>query len=213
MRMRKTRRKRAIMIHARTDRMSKIVVLLVFAVMMAMLIVGCGKKAETPQAAGDTAGGGIATAQSALSTLAPDAKLLLVQTAMSTPATGTPVWAYLFGSPKDDKTYVVYVSEGAVMSAGEYGAAGLPAEEWAKVPTTTSFKVDSDAALTKAMEAAGIKEKPGFSMGMTTYIPSAEATAAGTAFTWYVSLEPGASGGTTATVQVDVNTGKAKVDK
>lgn len=199
------------MSHRLNARTTRVAAVLVLALMLAMVVAGCkGNSAETPAPAGSTAAGGIAVAQSVLSTTAPDARLLLVQTAMSVTSTGTPVWAYLFGSPANDTTYVVYVSQGAVMSASEYGTAGLSAEEWPKVPTTTAFKVDSDAAYKKAVEAAGLEGTPGYSMGLVTYIPEAETSDVSKTFVWYVTLEP--SGEATASVVVDANSGEAVVE-
>ncbi len=201
------------MIQARTSRLTKILIVMAATFALAVLVAGCGDKpAETPVASGDTAQGSLPVAQSALSTMAPDAKLLLVQTATSVIDTAPPVWAYLFGSPETDKTYVVYVSDGAVMSAAEYGEAGLGAEEWPKVPGTEDWKIDSDAAYDSALAESGLSGTSAYSMGFTTYIPSTEGTAGGEAFTWYVSLEPKVSGETTATVQVNATTGKAKLD-
>jgi len=203
------------MIQARTGRATKILVILAGVLMMALLVVGCTKdEPETtapPQ--GDTAMESLEIAQSALSTIAPEAKLLLVQTAESVSGTSTPIWAYLFGSPETDKTYVVYVVDGAVMSAGEYGTAGLPADEWPQVPGTESWTVDSDDAYTNALEAAGLSGNPPYSMGMITYIPSSEASVTTSdPFVWYVSIEPGESGEATTSVQVDAKTGKATVE-
>jgi len=203
------------MIQARTGRATKILVILAGVLMMALLVVGCGKdEATTTAPAGDTALESLTVAQSALSTIAPEAKLLLVQTAESVSGTASPVWAYLFGSPTDDKTYVVYVVDGAVMSAGEYGTAGLPEDEWPLVPDATSWKIDSDVAYTNALEAAGLSGNPPYSMGMITYIPSAEAsTTTSIPFTWYISIEPAASGDATTSVQVDAKTGEATVEE
>jgi hypothetical protein len=84
------------------------------AIALTFLLAACGgnKTATTKPPAGGSAKGGLAAAQSALSTMAPDAKLLLVQTAQSVAVTDTPVWVYVFGSPKTDKTYLVYERAG-----------------------------------------------------------------------------------------------------
>lgn len=199
------------MMHKLNGRGTRIVVLLVAALMVALFVAGCGDKADETKST-NTAISGLETARSALSTTAPDAKLLLVQTAQSVTGTATPVWAYLFGSPSTDKTYVVYVADGKVMSSGEYGTAGLAKDEWPKVPDTKTWEIDSDAAYTKAFEASKMGGKPGYSMGMITYIPESEATATtSAAFMWYVSLTPDQSGDTTKSVQVDAKSGEATV--
>jgi hypothetical protein len=187
-------------------------VLVAFALACAGLAVlaGCSNTstAATPKAG--TARAGLPIAQSALSTMAPDAKLLLVQTTTSVTPTTTPVWGYLFGSAGSDKTYVVYVTGGKAMPAAEYGTAGLEATEWASVPGTEGWKIDSDAAYEKAVAASGMNAKPAaYVMGMITYVPAADATATTRTFTWYVSLDAGDGSGTATTVEVDAKTGAA----
>lgn len=176
---------------------------------MAALVTGCGEKAEEKPAAGATAMSSLDAAKSQLSTTAPDAKLLVVQTAAAVPATGTPVWAYLFGSPKTDTIYIVYVDKGEVMPASEYGKAGLSAEEWEAVPDTSAWKIDSDEAYKKALEASGATGDPvQWVMGMVTYIPSTSDAEDVSAFVWNVNFDPGQSGATTGTVQVNATTGE-----
>jgi hypothetical protein len=145
--------------------------------------------------------------------MAPDAKLLLLQMADATTPTSTPVWVYLFGSPKSDKTYVVYVDQGNAMPATEYGTAGLSADEWKKVPSEDTWKVDSDEAYDKALEASGAKGDPlAFFMGLQTYVPeSIAATATVKPYIWYVSFDPGRSGATTSTIEVNAKTGSTTV--
>jgi hypothetical protein len=179
----------------------------------AALLAGCSSTSGSPVAAGPSALGSLAAARSALSTLAPDAKLLIVQTAEAAEPTGTPIWAYLFGSPATDKTYVVYVSAGQSMGAQEYGTGGLSAAEWAKVPGTDAWKVDSDAAYTKALAASGAKGTPlAYMMGLLTYKPEAD-TSTVKPFVWSVQFDPGTSGATTKTIDVDANSGAAAVAK
>lgn len=176
---------------------------------MLLVMSGCREK---PAPQGETATEGTArseltVAQSALSTAAPDAKLLVVQTAEPVTATATPSWAYLFGSPSTDKTYIVYVSEGQVLGAQEYGTAGLPKGEWQSVPETGAWSVDSDAAYRKARETSDLEDPDAYEMGMLTYVPRSEAATATTkTLTWYVTLRSGTG---TATVLVDAKTGAA----
>jgi len=196
------------MIHVRTGRLAKIVTTLALALAIASVVAGCGgTSADTTQKTG-TAKAGLPVAKSALSTMAPDAKLLLVQTATGVTPTATPVWGYLFGSPKNDKTYLVYVAGGKAMPASEYGAAGLSASDWSSVPGTDSWKIDSDEAYQKALAANGAKGTPAvYNMGFVTYVPPSETASASKTFVWYVEFEPGASGGTTSTIEVDAKTG------
>ncbi len=186
----------------------------VIAIALILSTAGCGNKSSgTKIASGPTALGGLAAAESALSTTAPDAKLLVVQTAQGVTPTGTPVWGYLFGSPSSDKTYVVYVTNGESMGSQEYGQAGLSADDWKKVPTTESWKVDSDEAYTKALAVSGAKGDPAaYMMGIMTF-KSAEDTSAVKPLVWQVGFDPGTSGATTSTIEVDANSGKATVLK
>lgn len=176
-------------------------------------VSGCGSKEATPKTSG-SAKGAITIARSALSTMAPDAKLLLVQTATATKPSAAPVWAYLFGSPETDKTYVVYVENGKAMPASEYGTAGLEASEWSSVPGIDAWKIDSDEAYTKALAASGAKGDPeAYDMGLLTYVPpSANTSTTSEAFMWYVQFVPGTSGATDGTVQVNAKTGETKVE-
>jgi hypothetical protein len=125
--------------------------------------------------------------------------------------TSTPVWGYLFGSPTDNKTYLVYVKAGEVVSAAEYGTADFSASEWAAVPGTDAWKIDSDAAYEKALAVSGAKGTPAaFEMGILTYVPpSWEDSATTKSFVWNVMFEPGASGATTGVVEVDAVSGAA----
>jgi hypothetical protein len=201
------------MVRGRSTGRDRFVIACVWAAMVVLLLVaaGCSNKpsGQTTASAG-TAKSALAVAKSALSTMAPDAKLLIVQTAEPV-TTSTPVWAYLFGSPKTDKTYVVYVNKGRAMGAAEYGTAGLGKAEWGAVPGDDQWKVDSDAAYQKATAAAPVKKPSAYSMGFLTYIPKSQVASATTRpFVWYVSLQGGTA---TATVEVDAKSGAATVKK
>ena len=200
--------------HVRPGRLATIVVAIALAVVLLSMMTACGKKSSTT-ATGDTAQGGIPAARSALSTMAPDAKLLLVQLAEPVTTTSTPVWAYLFGSPANDKTFVVYVNKGSAMPATEYGTAGLSADEWKTVPSDDTWKIDSDAAYDKALKASGAKGDPAaYFMGLQTYVPeSIAASSTVKPYVWYVSFDPGSSGATTSTIEVNAKTGATTVAK
>lgn len=200
------------MIPARPGRLAKMIWILALAVALMAIITGCGDKSATQ--AGDTAKGGFEAARSALSTIAPDAKLLLVQTGQSVTPTSSPVWAYLFGSPETDGTYAVYVRDGTVMSASELNpVSGLSESEWAAVPGIDAVKIDSDEAYDKALAVSGAKGTPAaYNMGLLTYVPSSAATSTTEPLTWYVAFEPGESGATTATIKVNAKTGATSTD-
>jgi hypothetical protein len=186
--------------------------LALLALALLLIVAGCGSSTGTAPK-GSTAKVSQTIAQSALSTMAPDAKLLLVQTAEAVTATSTPVWGYLFGSPTDNKTYIVYVTAGEVLSASEYGTAGFSADEWSSVPGTGAWKIDSDVAYEKALAVSGAKGTPSaYEMGILTYVPpSWEDSATTKAFVWNVMFEPGASGATTGVIEVDAASGAAIV--
>lgn len=200
------------MTHARIDRIAGTIIVCLLTVALAFALAGCNDKApdKTPQAG--TAREGLEVAQSALTTMAPDAKLLVVQTAEAVTPTATPVWTYLFGSPQTDAIFVVYVTDGKSMGASEYGTAGLSAEEWAEVPELDAWTFDSDDAYDKAYAISGAKSTPAaYYMGFQTYVPdSFEGSMTVEPYTWYVSFDPGASGATTSTIAVSAE-GEASV--
>ena len=203
------------MFDSKTVRILKIVAIMALTFALTFALAGCGKKSNSTTSTTGTAKAGLDIARSALSTMAPDAKLLVVQTAQATTPTDTPVWAYLFGDPKSDATYLVYVVDGKAMSAAEYGTAGLTTAEWAKVPDVTEWKIDSTDAYKKALDAAGAKGDPAaYYMGFETYVPeSIAASSTVSAFTWYVNFDPGTSGVTTSTISVSAKTGDVKIEK
>jgi hypothetical protein len=179
------------------------------------LLAGCSKTAgtSTPTTKSGTALGGLAIAKSSMTTTAPDAKLLVVQTAEAATPTSTPVWGYLFGSPANDKIWVVYVANGVSMGAQEYGTAGLSKTEWAAVPGTDGWTVDSDTAYTKALAVSGAKGAPAaYMMGLLTFKPTSD-TSTVQPFVWSVQFDPGASGATTSSINVDAKTGLATLAK
>lgn len=202
---------------ARIVRTVRLVGVSLAVVALAFAATGCGDKAEKDSATTEskgTAKAGLTIATSALETMAPDARLLVVQTAQSVTPTASPVWVYLFGSPKTDKTYAVYVSEGKLMGSQEYGEAGLTKEQWADVPDPSAWVVDDDVAYQAALDVSGAKGEPaGHFMGLQTYVPSSTAGPTSKSFVWYVYFDPGQSGATTATIQVDAKSGEAQVVK
>lgn len=183
--------------------------------MLVMSLAGCGDRSDKSDepASTDTARANFAVAESSVTSMAPDAKLLVVQTAQSVTSTATPVWSYLFGSPESDKTYLALASQGQSLGASEYGTGGLTAEEWGEVPNLDTWKIDSDTALEKALKVSGAQGDPrAYVMGFQTYIPSSTSSKS-QAFRWYIALDPGESGATTSTIGVDAKTGEAAIVK
>ena len=171
---------------------------------------GLGSGSGTPSDA-STALGSLEVAESALSTTVPDARLLIVQMMASSTPTGTPQWAYLFGSPSTDMAYLVYTTDGEIMTSMEYGSVGLSADEWADVPETKAWRIDSDAAYEKALAVSGATGDPaGYFMGLMMY-KTAEDTSTVEPLQWNVWFDPGASGATTNLILVDATSGETEV--
>jgi hypothetical protein len=189
------------------------------ALMLVVGLAGCsGSKSSStetpPTVTGSTAKGSLPAAQSALSTMAPDAKLLLVTTA-GIVTTAPPVWQYLFGSPKSGKTYSVNMMGGNALPQ-EYGSAGLTPDEWAAVPGLDKWKIDSDVAVQKARSvytAAG-GDDSAYILGMVTYVPKSATKTTSKALVWSVSFDPSKRGkAPTPTVEVNAETGVAAFPK
>ncbi len=182
------------------------------AVVLAATVVGCGNQVAenaatgTVDLVGKSALESLPAATSALATMAPDAKLLFIQSGNSKEPTQAPVWGFLFGSPSSDKTYIVYVRDGKAMRPSEYGQAGLAKGEWPKVASADAIKIDSKAALDSARSKAGATDKDAYSIALVVHVPAAETTTTTKPMVWYVSFDP-ASGAASGTVEVDARTG------
>ena len=183
---------------------------------LALLGSGCSgsKTASTPTAPAQiTAKQALPIAMSALATTAPDAKLLVGQSAQPITATSTPVWEFLLGSPKTDVVYAVIVM-GGKGQAQEYGKAGLTADEWAKVPSVDAWKVDSDVAHQKAITVYSNGKNAAYVMGFVTYVPAKAKTPDSKPQIWVVNFDPASIGhATTSTVDVSMTTGAASLAK
>ena len=188
------------------------------ALMLVVGLAGCSGSKSSSSApatvAGPTAKAEVAAAQSALSTMAPDAKLLLVTTARIVTATATPVWQYLFGSPKSGKTYSVVTMGGKTLPQ-EYGTAGLAADEWTAIPSMDKWILDSDVAVQKARalyKSAG-GDDSAYIVGMVTYVPKSATKSTTKPLVWSISFDPSKRGkAPTSTVEVD-QTGVAAFPK
>ena len=184
---------------------------------LAIGLAGCGgsKTSSTPVApvttpAAPTAKAQLALAQSSLSTTAPDAKLLLVAAGSAITPTSPPEWQYLFGSPKTGVTYAVLIQGGKATSM-RYGTAQLSKKDWDAVPGPDQWKVDSDAAHTKALSVyPGATPESPYIIGFVTFIPPSAKNVKTPAMTWSISFDPTTKGSSpTSTVQVNAETGAA----
>jgi hypothetical protein len=199
------------MIGSSTFRFTRVILAAALLLTLGGVLAGCGKSASTksaPTSSGPTAKESLPIAQAALATTAPDAKLLVAETANVVTATSTPVWEYLFGSPKDDKVYAVVVDKGKATSS-EYGTAGLSATEWAAVPNSDAWKVDSPAAYKTALEnfPKGNASSP-YAMRIVIYVPKSATTSTVKPMDWTVYFNPMETTGVpTGTVDVNGTTG------
>lgn len=194
------------------------------ALILALSLAGCsGSKsssttggATTPPVptSAPTAKQTYPTAKSSLSTMAPDAKMLLVTTANVITPTSTPVWQYLFGSQKDGKTYAVTVQNGKAIPQA-YGTAGLGAAEWAQIPGESEWKIDSDVAVQKALGVYTVGTKDtAYILGLVTYVPKSSGKSKVQPMVWSISFDPASKGSApTSTVNVNAVTGEAAYAK
>lgn len=174
-------------------------------------IAGC-TKSSTPTTS-SSAKSAFTLAMSALSTAAPDGKLLVTQAADTLTPTSTPSWEFLVGSPKTNVIYAVTVKDGKAQFQ-EYGTAGLSAAEWDAVPSADAWKVDSPEARAKALTIYPNGKSANYYMGFVTYVPKSAGDTTTKPMTWIVTFDPASQGSApTTTVNVDVGTGAAAYAK
>jgi hypothetical protein len=161
------------------------------------IIAGCAGPAAGPGSL--TAKSLLPAAQSQLSTTAPDAKLLVVQTTNVVSPTSTPTWGYLFGDAKTGTVYVVTMNNGKPGPAQVYGQASLTPTQWAQVPSADAWKVDSDVAYQKAVGVNSKGASAPYTMGVVTYLPPGSGGDL-KPFEWSVVFDPDGSKPTTVTV-------------
>lgn len=195
----------------RTFRATRAVLCALALVIGIAALAGCSSASKTSQSkTGTTAKGMLPLAISALSTTAPDGKLLVCQAYDAITPTSTPGWEYLIGSPKSGKVYAVLVMGGKSQFV-EYGDAGLTAAEWKTVPSTDDWKIDSDVALEKARALYPNGKTAAAYPGFVMYLPKSEQNATNKPMTWYIQFDPATQGSApTSTVTVDMKTGEAK---
>jgi len=191
------------------------VVPLVLAIVALAFLTACGTDAAEPEPAEEasTALANLSPAESAVATLAADAKLLVVQAPSASADGADPLWVFLFGSPETGQMFSVSIVNGVVMNTAAAGAAPLESAEWASVPETAEWEVDSDEAYEAAFAAAELEGTPtGYAMVMETYVPaSAPPVPAVTAFVWYVTFTMPDAEAESPVVAVDARTGEATV--
>jgi hypothetical protein len=204
-----------------TSRTSRALLISLFLVAMLALgaLVGCsGGSGSSSGTAGQkavnlTAKQALDVAMSALSTSAPDGKLLLVQTGKPITATDTAIWEFLVGSPKTDAIYQVLVRDGKA-TVQPYGPAKLSAAQWGQVPANADLKVDSDAAHKAAVGVYTNGTSAAYVMGLVTFIPPTAKVTNEKAMVWVVDFDPASKGSAaTSTVNVDGKTGTAALAK
>jgi hypothetical protein len=182
------------------------------ATVATLVLVGCTTSTtQTPTVVSsvNTARHAYEIARSALSTIAPDGRMLIAETVWPVSATSTPIWQFLIGSPKTGTTYAAVVNQGQGFYQ-KYSEKALPANEWAAVPLDSAWKVDSDAALTAALGAFPAGKGAPYTERLVTYVPKS-AKAPAKPMTWAVAFQP--QEGATTTVEVDVSTGAATLSK
>lgn len=187
--------------------------LLLFAAASLAFAASCGINESDGGQAADvklTALENLEVAESAATSASPDAKLLLVQ-APSVGTTGAyPLWVYTFGSPSDNQLYKVNVLNGEITDSSPRGDSPLEDDEWASVPDTAPWEIDSDEAYEAALAVADLEgDATQYSMLLETYVPRSATDSKVTAFVWYVFFNPGDDGEPEAIVAVDARTGEA----
>jgi len=206
-----------------TNTIIKLAVVAALALGLTIGLAGCGgsKTATTTPTPASTVATGTMTAKqalplavSALATTAPNAKLLLVAAGGAITPTVPPVWQYLFGDPKTGTTYVAIVQKGKATSL-KYGSTKLSQAEWNAVPALDAWKIDSDAAVAKALTVYPEgTAKTAYILGFVTYIPKAEKTVLTPPMVWSVSFDPTSrTKSATSTINVNAVTGVAALAK
>lgn len=187
--------------------------LAMIAVALLLPLVACADESADVTEDTGTALSNLAAAESAAAALAPDVKLLVLQTGGMAQVGSDPVWVFTFGSPETGAMYTVSIAGGNVMDASEAGQAPLEDDEWDVVPDTAAWDIDSHEAYESALAVSGANGDPaGYSMLLETHVPrSSSAEPVVRPFVWYVAFEPGSSGATAGVIEVDAKTGEASL--
>jgi hypothetical protein len=147
------------------------------------------------------------TALTMLSTSTPYPKLLIGQFSQPIPATATPVWQFLVGSPRDNTLYAVEV-KGGLAHYKEWGSVNMKAPEWSKVPTIAVWKVEFKEAREKALAVYPQGKNAAYFANFMTYVPESSNDPAAKPMKWIITFDPKSKGkAPTTTVEVDMVTG------
>jgi hypothetical protein len=159
----------------------------------------------------DTAQGHYNAAEKSMKAVQPDAVFIVAQTPGVISADPSPEWIYLFASKKTNKGYAVTIAKGKSDKPLEISNKALLANEWAKIPPVSDWKIDSDVALEKASAAYtqrfGAKPPVKYGMAMPAFVSDSAANKA-TGFknmVWMVMFDPE---GKARPIQVDAQTGE-----
>lgn len=182
------------------------------------VLAGCNSNSKSPDdqaAKTDTskAKAAASLALSALTTAAPDGKVIVGQLVAPIAATATPMWEFLVGSPKNSKVYAVLVTGGKAQFK-EYGKVSLEATQWAEIPNVKAWKIDSDVARDKALAVYPQGKDDRYNQGFITYVADPDREGAPKAMTWNItfistSKNKGKSEVSSNTVLVDMVSGAA----
>ena len=184
---------------------------MLLALVVLPVMAGCSGIGSSK--AGGTAKQSLSVAESAVSTMAPEAKLLYVETAGNVLPNSMPTWTYIFGSPKTNKSYTTIVQGNTVTTTHETGDVTIDSDEWSSVPNLGDAKIDSDEAYDKALKASGVDLAPsGYSMLLVPYVTrSAGETVTTEPMKWYVTIQFDNDGKPMSVLsEVDAETGQAK---
>jgi hypothetical protein len=159
----------------------------------------------------DTAQGHYSAAEKAMKAVQPDAVFIVAETPGVISTDPSPEWIYLFASKKTNKGYAVTIAKGKSDKPLELSSEALLADEWAKVPPVSDWKIDSDVTLEKASAAYtqrfGAKPPAKYGMAMPAFVSDSAANKSGgfKNMVWMVMFDPE---GTARPIQVDARTGE-----
>jgi hypothetical protein len=153
------------------------------------------------------------TALTMLSTSTPYPKLLVGQFSQPIPATATPVWQFLVGSPKDNALYAVEV-KGGLAHYKPWGTVNMKAPEWSNVPTIAVWKVELKEAREKALVIYPQGKNAAYYANFMTYVPESSTDPSVKPLKWIIAFDPKSKGkAPTTTIEVDMVTGAAAFAK
>ena len=170
-----------------------------------------GSEASGFTSGANTVQGHYNAAEKAMKAVKPDAVFIGAQTSGVISTVPSPVWVYLFADKKTNKGYAVTIAKGKSDKPLKLSSAALLANEWAKVPPVSDWKIDSDVALKKASAAYtqrfGAKAPTKYGMAMPVFVSDSAANKSRgfKNMVWMVMFDPE---GTARSIQVDAKTGE-----